>query len=85
MSERCGKTGPAGIILLGVEQRPRRALGIARGAKLATFEAIENAVGREEAETVIVTRDDPGSPVSNFDDIGFGHTCSFAGNAGAPV
>jgi hypothetical protein len=63
----------------GVEQRPRRTLRIARGAKLATFETIENAFGGEEAETALVTRDDPGGPVSDFDDIGFGHACSFAG------
>jgi hypothetical protein len=31
------------------EQRTRRALSIARGAKLAAFEAVEDAIGAKEA------------------------------------
>ena len=62
-----------------VEQRSRRALRVAHRAELATFEAVESAFGGEEAESALVTCDDPGCPIADFNDIGFGHACSFAG------
>ena len=49
-----------------VEQHSRRALRIASGVELATFEAVESAVGREEAEPVLVTGDNPGGALSPF-------------------
>ena len=68
-----------------VEQHSRRALRIASGVELATFEAVESAVGREEAEPVLVTGDNPGRPVPDFDNIGFGHACSFATVSALPL
>jgi hypothetical protein len=67
------------------EQRTRRALGVARGAKLAAFEAVEDAIGGKEAEAALVSCDDTRGVTSDFDDIGVGHDGSFAGPAGAPV
>ncbi len=65
-----------------VEQRPRRALRIASGTKLATFEAVEGAFGGEEVEAALVSRDDPGCPVADFNDVSLGHARS---SAGVPV
>lgn len=67
------------------EQRSRRALGIARGAKLAAFEAVEDAIGGKETVAALVFRDDARRMASDFDDIGVGHDGSFAGPSGAPV
>jgi hypothetical protein len=53
--------------------------GFAHESKLTTFEAIESAFGGKEAETVLVARDDPCCPVTDFDNVSFGHAFSFAG------
>jgi hypothetical protein len=67
------------------EQRSRRALGIARGTKLAAFEAIEDAIRGKEMVAALVFRDDARSMASDFDDVGVGHDGSLAGPSGAPV
>ena len=67
------------------EQRTRRALGVARGAKLAAFEAVEDAIRGKEAVAALVFRDDARGAASDFDDVSVGHDGSFAGLTGAPV
>jgi hypothetical protein len=67
-----------------IEQRSRRALRIAHGAELATVEAVEGAFGGEEVEAALVTRDDAGRPIADFNNIGFGHARSFAGLSALP-
>jgi hypothetical protein len=61
------------------KQRSRRALGIARGAKLAAFEAVEDAIGGKEAVAALVSRDDARGVASDLDDIGVGDGGSLAG------
>jgi hypothetical protein len=63
----------------GIEQRTHRKLRIAGGAELAPFQTVERWLGREEAEAAFVACDDAGGAVMDFDDIGSGHGCSFAG------
>jgi hypothetical protein len=68
------------------EHSAGRALGFARRAKLAAFEAVEQALGGEEAEAALISCDDAGGAVVDFDDVGvrlgfeleLGHDCSFA-------
>jgi hypothetical protein len=67
------------------KQRSRCALGIARGAKRAAFEAVEDAIRRKETVAALVFRDDARGVASDFDDIGVGHDGLSAGPAGAPV
>jgi hypothetical protein len=57
----------------------RRKLRITRGAELAAFETVEHSLGREETDAAFVAYDDTGGAVIDFDDIGSGHGCSFAG------
>ena len=71
--------------LPAVQHRPRRAFRLAGRAEIAAIETIESAIGGEEGEPALVACDDTGGAVVNFDDVGFGHGCSFADNAGAPV
>jgi hypothetical protein len=61
-----------------VEQRSCCPLRIACRTKFATFEAVESAFGGEEVKSALVTCDDSGCPVPDFNDVGFGHACSFA-------
>ncbi len=61
------------------EQRACGALRVPGGAKFAAIEAVEGGFRGEEAETALVAGDDAGGAVVNFNDIGFGHGCSFAG------
>jgi hypothetical protein len=67
------------------EQCSGRALGIARGAKHATFEAVEDAIRGKETVATLVFCDDARGMASDFDDVGVGHDGSFAGRSGAPV
>jgi len=67
------------------EQRSRCALGVARGAKLAALQAVENTIRGEETIAALVPRDDACGVASDFDDIGVGHDGSFAGLTGAPL
>ena len=71
--------------LPAAQHQPGRAFRLAGRAEIAAIETIEGAIGGEEGEAALVARDDTGSAVVNFDDIGFGHRCSFADNVGAPV
>jgi hypothetical protein len=71
--------------LTAAQYRPRRALCLAGRAEIAAIEMIESAIGGEEGEAALVACDDTGGAVVNFDDVGFGHGCSFADNVGAPV
>src|SRR5258707_11616787 len=71
--------------LPATQHRPGRAFGLAGRAEIAAIETIESAIGREEGEAALVASDDTGGAVVNFDDVGFGHDCSFADNVGAPV
>jgi hypothetical protein len=61
-----------------VEQRSRRPLRVARRREFSAIETVESTFGREETESVLVTRDDAGCSVVDFDDVCFGHNCSFA-------
>jgi len=67
------------------QHQPGRALRLADRAEIAAIETIEGAIGGEEGEATLVACDDAGSAVVNFDDVGFGHGCSFADIVGAPV
>ena len=71
--------------LPAAQYRLRRTFRLAGRAEIAAIETIENAIGGEEGEPAIVACDDSGGAVVNFDDVGFGHGCSFADNVGAPV
>ena len=62
----------------------RRALRLSGRAEVAAIEAIESAIGGEEGEAALVACDDTGGAVVNFDNIGFGHQCSFADNPALP-
>jgi hypothetical protein len=66
-----------------IEQRAGGKLGMARGFEVAAFEAVERALGGEEAETMVVRGDDAGGVIMDFDDGGSRHACSFAGFAAA--
>jgi hypothetical protein len=63
----------------GVEQRARRKLRITRGAELAAFETVEHSLGREETDAAFVAYNDTRGSAIDFDDVGSGHACSFAG------
>jgi len=69
---------------LAAQHLPGRALGLAGRAKIAAIETIEGAIGGEEGEAALVACDDTGGAVVNFDNIGFGHQCSFADNPALP-
>ena len=56
----------------------RRALRLSGRAEVAAIEAIESAIGGEEGAAALVARDDACGAVMNFDNVGFGHRCSFA-------
>ena len=62
-----------------LQQRPGGPLGVAGGAKLAAFEAIEGTIGREEAVSLRVPGDNPGGPALDFDDVSLWHACTFTG------
>src|SRR5215475_11271050 len=61
------------------EHGARRTLCVAGRAELASFEAVEQAFGGEEAEAAFVSCDDTCGSVMDFDDVSFGHGCSFHG------
>jgi hypothetical protein len=65
------------------ENTARGSFGLARRAELAAFEAVEQALGGEKAEAALISCDDAGGAVLDFNDVGvgldLGHDCSFAG------
>ena len=63
----------------GIEQRARREFGISRGAKPTTFQTVERSLGGEEAEPALVAGDDACGAIIDFDNVGLGHGCAFAG------
>jgi hypothetical protein len=94
MSEpaECGNPGSDGHEALSVDQMAplqkhcsRRALGVTRGAKVPTFEAVEDAIRSKEAVAALAFCDDACGVAFDFDDIGVGHSRSFVGHTDAPV
>src|SRR5262249_55644595 len=63
--------------LSAAQHRSGRAFSVAGGAEIAAVEMIEGTVGGEEGEPALIACDDPGGAVVNFDDVSFGHDCSF--------
>ena len=66
-------------VALGIEQRARREFGISRGAELTTFQTVERSLGGEEAKAALVAGNDAGRAIIDFDNVGDGHGCAFAG------
>jgi hypothetical protein len=61
------------------EQRFSCPFGVTGGPKLLPFQPIKRAIRGEKTESASVACNDSGGPMMNFDDVGLGHGCSFAG------